>query len=98
MFLVRDVFQCKPGKSRALAEKMKATIALVEKEDGFKNSRVLVDYVADYWTVVMEAEVEDLKQFDQHMASYGKRADMQKIMEGYMDLVVGGHREIFRIA
>ncbi len=97
MYLIRDIFQCKPGKSRALAEKAKATIGIIEKADGFRNSRILIDYVANYWTVVLEAEVESLDQFDHHMATYATRPEFQKAMEGYMDLVIGGRREIFRI-
>lgn len=97
MYLIRDVFRCKPGQSRAVAEKFKATIPFVEEHDGFRNSRVLVDYVADYWTVVLEAEVEDLGQFDHHMASYSTHPGVREAMTGYLDLVQGGHREIFRI-
>jgi hypothetical protein len=97
MYLVRDIFRCKPGKAKQLAEKLRATIAASEEGDGFRNSRLLVDFVTSYWTVVFEAEFERLEQFEHHMAHYGSRPEVQQAMAGYLDLVEGGHREIFRI-
>jgi len=98
MFVIRDVFRCKPGKARALVEKLKATIPSTEQFDNFRNCRILVDFVADYWTVVWEAEVESLADFERHVAGYSSRPEVQQAMAGYLDLVDGGHREIFRIA
>lgn len=97
MFLIRDVFHCKPGKARELAEKLRATLPSSEREDGFRNCRLLVDFVATYWTVVWEAEVESLQQFEHHMAGYSGRPEVRAAMAGYLDLVDSGHREIFRI-
>jgi len=97
MFLVRDVFRCKPGKAKLVVEKLRATIAATEQGDGFRNCRLLVDFVADYWTVVFEAEFEKLEQFEHHMAHCGSRPEVQQEMAGYLDLIEGGHREIFRI-
>jgi len=97
MLLIRDVFRCKPGKAKELADRFKRTVASMEEHDGFRNSRVMVDLVANYWTVVLQAEVESLADFERHMASYSSRAEVQEIMAGYMELVEGGHREIYRI-
>ncbi|HEX6202722.1 MAG TPA: hypothetical protein VF100_06955 [Thermoanaerobaculia bacterium] len=97
MYLIRDVFRCKPGKAKLLAEKLRATLPSTEREDGFRNCRLLVDFVADYWTVVWEAEVDSLERFEHHMAHYASRPAVREAMAGYLDLVEGGHREIFRI-
>ena len=97
MLLIRDVFRCKPGKARELAERFKKVIPSMERDDGFRNIRVMVDYVATYWTVVLEGEVESIEQFDGHMAQFSARPEVKAIMSGYMDLVEGGHREIYRI-
>ena len=97
MLLIRDVFRCKPGKAGEVARRLQQTIPSTEAEDGFRNSRVLVDYVGDYWTVVLEGEVDDLSQFEHHMAGYASRPAVQEAMRGYTDLVESGHREIFRI-
>lgn len=97
MYLVRDIFQCKPGKAGDLAARLKRTIPSMETHDRFRNCRVMVDAVADYWTVVLEAEVESLSDFERHMAEYSSRADVREAMAGYIDLVQGGRREIFRM-
>ena len=97
MYLVRDIFQCKPGKAGDLAARLKRTIPSMETHDRFRNCRVMVDAVADYWTVVLEAEFESLSDFERHMAEPSSRADVREAMAGYMDLVQGGRREIFRM-
>lgn len=97
MLLIRDVFRCKPGRAAELARRLQQTLASSEAEDGFRNSRILIDYVGPYWTVVMEAEAEDLSQFDHHMNGYASRPVVQEAMRGYTDLVLEGYREVFRI-
>ena len=97
MYLVRDVFRCKPGKARDLAGRFKRLLPAMEREDGFVNGRVMVDAVADYWTVVLEAEFESLAQFEKHMAEFSQRAEVKEVMAGYMELVEGGHRELYRL-
>jgi hypothetical protein len=97
MYVVRDIFTCKPGKSRQLAELFKSSMATTPQMDGFQNGKVMVDAVAGYWTVVLEAEVDSLEAYERGMAEYASRPEFRKSVEGYMDLVVGGKREIFRI-
>ena len=97
MLLIRDVCRCRPGKSAEVARRLQQTIPSTEAEDGFRNSRVLVDYVGSYWTVVLEGEVDELGQFEHHMRGYAARPDVQEAMRGYTELVVDGYREIFRI-
>lgn len=96
-YKVRDVFRCKPGKAKELVSRLKKTIPSTEREDGFRNAQILVDVVADYWTVVWEAELDSLSQFEHHLASYGSRPEVQEAMAGYMELVDSGHREIWRV-
>ncbi len=97
MYLVRDIFQCKPGKAGELAGRFKKTFPSMQTEDHFRNCRVLVDAVANYWTVVLECEFDSLADFEHHMAEYSRRDDVREAMGGYMDLVEGGRREIFRV-
>lgn len=97
MYKVRDVFRCKPGKAKELVARFQRTVPSMEREDGFRNIQILVDVVADYWTVVVEAEFDSLDQFERHMSGFGGRTEVREAMTGYMDLVDGGHREIWRI-
>ena len=96
MFVIRNVFRCKPGKAKAVIEKFKVAHAMMN-EAGF-DERILVDEVADFWTVVVKVNVEDLAEFARSMQEYGSREDIQAAMAGYMDMVDGGYREIFRVA
>lgn len=97
MYLVRDVFRCKPGKSAQLADKFKTAIETFKGTAGVAEGVVMVDYVGSYWTVVMETTVEDLAAFERHMKEYREKKEMRDAMAGYMDLVEEGHREIYRI-
>jgi hypothetical protein len=93
MFLIRNVFKCKPGQAKNLIERFQKSMSLM---DGV-SYRVLVDHVAAFWTVVLELEVEDLAAHEKQLSDYGARADVQEAMSGYMDFVDSGYREIFRI-
>jgi len=94
MFVIRNVFKCKPGKAKNLIDHFQKSMALMEDV----KHRILVDYVADFWTVVLEIETEDIAGYEQQLNEYGSRADVQEAMSGYMDAVDSGYREIFRIA
>lgn len=96
MYVIRNVFKCKPGMAKSAIEKFKAAHALMADMD--LDERILVDEVADFWTVVVEVTVEDLAKFGQAMQERGSRGDIQEAMSGYMDLVDSGYREIFRVA
>ena len=96
MFVIRNVFKCKPGKAGQLIEKFKMAHALLA-DSGVK-PRVLVDEVADFWTVVVEVDVEDMGAFDKLMQDRAGRDDVRAAMAAYMDLIDGGYREIFKIA
>ena len=98
MYVVRDVFRCKPGHSKAIADRFKRSFPLMQKMQGFVSARVLVDAVSTYWTVVLEMEVETLAEFERQMNEYSASAEFRDAMKGYMDEVEGGHREIFRVA
>lgn len=97
MYVVRDVFRCKPGKAKDLANRFKQLIPAMERDDHFRNCKVMVDAVSTYWTVVLEAEFEELAQFEQHMAEFSGREEVKAVMAGYMELVDGGHRELYRL-
>lgn len=97
MFLVRDVFRCRPGKAKDLAARFKRLAPAMERDDRFTNVKVMVDAFADYWTVVVEAEFESLDRFEKHMNEFSQRDEVREVMAGYMELVEGGHRELYRL-
>jgi len=101
MYLVRDIFNCKPGKVRPMVDKFIAMGKLGEKL-GMPRMRVMTDFCAEqYWTVVSEMEVPNLQAFEDMMSNpQGSAEDMKKfeeIMKGYHELVDHGRREIYKI-
>jgi hypothetical protein len=96
MFVVRNVFRTRPGKAKALVAKFKAA-APHFAELGIRNTRILTDAVADFWTVVIESEVEDLSDYLHQVETRGANADVRDALAGYMDLVLEGRREVLRV-
>jgi hypothetical protein len=93
MLLIRNVFQCKPGQAKTLVNMFKDTMARAQ----MTRARVLTDVASSFWTVVFETEAESLGAWEQEFEKMSARSDLRKPMEGYMNLVEGGRREIFRI-
>jgi heme-degrading monooxygenase HmoA len=94
MFVIRNVFRCKPGQTKNVIEKFKAAMPMMQE---VAKHRILVDEVASFWTVIIETETEDMAKFEQMLRDRGSRQDVQDAMKGYMDFVDSGHREIFRV-
>jgi quinol monooxygenase YgiN len=95
MYLIRELFNAKPGKAKELVKKFKQAIPHFEKTEGGKNYRIMTDAVSTYWTVVMEYEVEDMGAYFSDLRGSTATAELQEIMKGYTDLVEGGKREVF---
>jgi hypothetical protein len=94
MFVIRNVFRCRPGQAKNVIDKFKAAMPIMSE---IAKSRILVDQVASFWTVVIETETEDLSSFERLQQERGQRQEVQEAMSGYMDLVDSGYREIFRV-
>ena len=94
MFVIRNVFRCKPGQAKTVIEKFQKTIPLMQ---GIASQRILVDEVASFWTVVVETETEDMAAFEKLLRERGQHKEIQEAMSGYMDSVESGYREIFRV-
>ena len=90
MFLIRDVFNTKPGKAKELVAMMKKAAPHM-RTPGIRNMRVMTDTVGGYWTEAAEL------QAPLAAGTPPQSPDAEAAMTGYMDLVNGGHREIFRI-
>jgi hypothetical protein len=101
MLLVREIMHCKPGKVRPMIEKFIAMDKLGRKA-GMPKMRVMTDFCGErYWTIVAEMEVASVEEFEKMMQGTGQSAEdlkeMERLMEGYHDLVESGRREIYKI-
>ena len=101
MLLIREIMYCKPGKVRPMVDKFLAMDKLGRK-NGMPAMKVMTDFCAErFWTIVAEFEVASVDEFEKMMKSTGQSAEdqkeMEKLMEGYHDLVVKGRREIYKL-
>jgi len=101
MLLIREIMYCKPGKVKTMVEKSLAMAKLTE-QSGLGKMRIMTDFCAErYWTIVSEYEVSNMQEFEDAMEGKGMSPEvakeMERIMEGYHDLVEHGRREVFRI-
>jgi hypothetical protein len=101
MLIIREIMYCKPGKVRPLVEKFVAMSKLGEKA-GMGKMRVMTDVSTDrYWTIVAEMEVASLEAFEKMMSGQGQdeqtMKEMEKLMQGYHELVDSGRREIYKL-
>jgi hypothetical protein len=94
MFVIRNVFRCKPGQAKNVIDKFKASMPIMQD---MAKHRILVDEVSSFWTVVIETETEDIAEFQRMLQERGQNEELQKAMSGYMDSVDSGYREIFRV-
>jgi hypothetical protein len=97
MFLVRTVMKCRPGKVGELVGKFKA-LGGVMKDLGLAPFRLYTDVAGEpFWTMVAEREYETLEEIEALQAQVFADKRVQAAMEGYHDLVVSGHREIYKV-
>ncbi|HEY3204085.1 MAG TPA: hypothetical protein VGL03_10535 [Thermoanaerobaculia bacterium] len=96
MYVIRDIFNTKPGRAKDLVAKVKQAMPHM-RAPGVHGMRVMTDTVAGYWTVVCETEVEELQAYFDAGRGQSHSPEVDEAMKGYMELVNGGHREIFRI-
>ena len=101
MLMVREIMYCKPGKVRPLVEKFIAMDKL-GRNAGMPKMRIMTDFCAErYWTIVAEMEVSSVDEFEKMMQGGGQSPEamkeMERLMQGYHDLVEYGRREIYKI-
>jgi len=97
MIVIRNTFHCKPGKAKELVGKLKASGKAMKSAKLIVGYRVMTDAAATFWTVVLETEHASLEAWERSFSEYGSHKKIQTAMEGYMELVEGGHREIWKL-
>lgn len=94
MYVMQATFKTKPGGAQVLADKLAAAADAVSSDARLKAWRVLIDQVADFWTVVFEASFEDVDDYFAVISLPEARAEM----DGYLEVVESGGRRLFRLA
>jgi hypothetical protein len=96
MFIVREVFQAKPGKAKDLVAVFKNAKPHFLNM-GAKGLRIMTDFVANYWTVVIEFEINEIQDYVSMYDIKDASEQVGMAMKGYMEYVQGGHREMFKV-
>ena len=97
MLVIRDIFQCKPGKVRPMVEKFLAMKKIGEKA-GMGSMKVMTDLAGEnFWTIVAEMEVESIEAFMAMGTDPSVAKEFEQLMKGYHDLVDRGRREIYTL-
>ncbi len=96
MILVRNVFQLKFGKAKEATTLWKEGTAMLKKA-GVSSTRVLIDLVGPFYTLVLENSFNSLADFESFHKTHGGNEDWKKWYEKFSALVESGHREIFTI-
>lgn len=96
MYMSREIMHCKPGKAKELVAKFKEA-SVVMRKLGYPEIRIYTDVSAEnYWTVVMEQELERLDEFAEMARSTMTDPALSKALSGYHELVINGRRELYK--
>lgn len=97
MYMIREVFYCRPGKVRDLLARFQALNEVI-KERGLGAFRLYTDVAGErFWTLVIESEHESLDAMHDMEAGLMTDPRVQEAMTGYHDLVESGRREIYTL-
>jgi hypothetical protein len=81
--------------AKELVKRFKQAVPFM-KAQHFLNTKILTDTISNYWTVIIESEVESLSDIE-NVKGFTSQPEVREIMKDYMNLVKGGKREIFNI-
>lgn len=95
--MAREVFHCKPGKAKDLVARFKKLSSAMSAQ-GFGEARIYTDVSGEnYWTVVMEMDVEKIDSLAEMARTTMSDARTAEAMKDYHELVMNGHREIYKV-
>ncbi len=95
MILVRNVFQAKFGKSDELVAIFKQMLQVMSEP--VNNQRILTDLSGPFYTVVLEAQVESLAEWERSRAEMFTNPQFGAVFARTIDLVESGHAEYYTI-
>lgn len=95
MYLVRNIFKVRPGKSKAMVDLLKQTDEWLEGQ-GFSKATILTDLTGEFYTVVAERRIESLDAVDK-MVHPKKDSKLENWFKQYRELIVDGRRELWHI-
>jgi hypothetical protein len=96
MFVVRNIFQLRFGKAKE-AVPIAKELASINEKLGLPSGRILVDAVADFYTLVFEFPVNSLADLESGSGKVMSNTEWQACYARLIPLVESGRREVLRI-
>lgn len=96
MLIVRNIFQLRFGKAKEAVPIAKEMASINEKL-GLPSGRIMVDAVADFYTLVFEFPIESLSQLESGSSKVMDNSEWQSCYARLIPLVESGRREILRV-
>jgi heme-degrading monooxygenase HmoA len=95
MIIVQDSFVCKPGNASKLAKKFKAAM-----EGQKEHLHILTDMTGQYNRVIILSKFDSLAAYENNWEEMMKDSEamkkMEEAMQGYQEMYLTGHREIYK--
>jgi hypothetical protein len=95
MLIVRNIFQLRFGKAKEAIPVAKE-LASINQKLGGSAGRILVDAVADFYTLVFEFPVTSLSELESRTDQIMGHSEWQVCYSRLIPLVESGRREILR--
>ncbi len=96
MILVREVFSIEPDHMKNAKELMREYRGMAKKFD-HPQPKIMTDLVADHYTLVMETEFKDMKDFQESLEKAFGAPEWQQFYPNFRKLMRGGRREIYSL-
>ena len=96
MILVRDVLKIAPETMKQ-AKELASQQRELGKRQGFPDMVLMTDFVADFYTLVLESRYDGLAHFEETMRKVMKSKEWQKSYPKLRKCILGGKREIYSI-
>jgi hypothetical protein len=97
MIVVRNVFRLKFGKTRDAVTLWQEGIEMMRRKGHLRNTRLLTDVAADFYTLVLENTVDSLADLEREMQGTMADPDWKAMYQRFVPLVDSGYREIFSV-
>ena len=95
MFLIREIFHCRPGKAGEMVKRFKQMEPIMAEFGAKGTQRVMTDMSGErYWTVVSETEVDAIEQYLNTTRQTMTDPRMQKYIQGYHEIVEWEARDL----
>ena len=96
MIVIRNIFQLKFGKAKEVKNLLPEAIAL-NKKNGVKNVRALMDITGESYRMIFEAEHDNLAAFEQNIKTLMQAPEWIEFYGKFVPFVDSSYREILEV-